>query len=110
MDKGWFDFIVKEYPKNSVKKACYVVREYMRCKRYNDLENCAVTEKEFLESLNILLAFGYTNSDKDTIAKRWTCDSDCNRNNGMYAFCPGEFQIDRNSESFCEYYSSPFSK
>ena len=110
MEKDFFDFIIKKYSKNSVKKACFIIREYIRCKKYNDLENCAVTEKEFSEALTIVLAHSYNTSDANTEAKTWHCDGDCNRNNGMYAFCPGEFQLDKNSDTLCEYYSDSFCK
>ena len=109
MKRDSFDFIVNDLPKDSVRRACYVVREYERCKKSGNLDICAVSEEEFDLAVSILLAYSFQTSDKNTLVEKWQCDSDCNRNNGFYGFCPGEFQISKDpSLKLCKYYSNPF--
>jgi len=109
MEKELFDFIVNDLAKDSVKRACYVVREYRRNEKLGNLDNCAVTKNEYEDAINILLAYSFQTSDKDTLVEQWQCDSDCNRNNGLWDFCPGEFQICNDStKKLCKYYSDPF--
>ena len=108
MKRDYFDFIVKDLPKDSIKRACYVVREYRRCEKSGNLDICAVSKEEFDEAVTILLAHSFQTSDNDTLAEQWQCDSDCNRNNGFEGFCPGEFQINNSSRKLCKYFSDPF--
>ncbi len=109
MNRNDFDFITSDLPKDSVKKACYVVREYRRCEKSGNLDFCAVSKEEFDLALEILLAYSYQTSDKTTLAEQWQCDSDCNRNNGLCGFCQGEFQISKNpSKKLCKHFSDPF--
>lgn len=88
MDRRDFDFCVKDYPLNSVKRACYIVREYIRNK-----ESGAVSKEEYDKALRILLAYSYTTSDEKTTVETWSCDSDCSKNTG-FGFCDGEFQLE----------------
>ena len=101
--------ITKDLPIDSVKKACYIVREYTRCEKSGNLEYSAVTKKEYDIALGIILAFAFTNSKDDTTVEQWLCDSDCNRNDGLCGFCKGEFQINnKTGKQMCKYYSNPF--
>ncbi len=109
MERDFFDFIVKDLPKDGVKRACYVVREYRRCEKSGNLDMCAVSKEEFDSALAILLAYSYQTSDKDTLVEQWQCDSDCNRNNGLGDFCPGEFQISKDPcKKLCKHFSDSF--
>ena len=104
-------FITGNLHKDSVKKACYIVREYMRCEKTGNLDICAVSKDEYNEALRVLLAYSYQTSDNNTVAEQWLCDSDCDRNNGIYGFCPGEFQIDNHSgKKLCKHYVDSFNK
>ena len=108
MNRTDFNLITKDLPLNSVKRACYIVREYIRCKVDNNLDCCAVTKQEYNAALNILLAYSFTTSENDTTVEQWTCDSDCNKNNGLCGFCDGEFQINsKTGKQLCKYYSNP---
>ena len=78
MEKDFFDFIVKDMSKDSVKRACYIVREY---KRY--------------ESNGNLVAVLFQNN-KDTVVEQWHCDGNCNRNHGVGDFCPGVIILQKN--------------
>lgn len=109
MEKDVFNYIVKDLSKDSVKRACYVVREYRRCEMSGNFSNCAVTKEEYEEALNILLAYSFQTSDKVTTAEQWQCDGDCNRNHGFGDFCPGEFQLSKDpSKKLCKYFLDPF--
>lgn len=106
MNRCDFDAITSNLAEGSVKKACYVVREYRRCEKSGNLDMCAVSKEEFDSALAILLAFSYQTSAKDTLAEQWQCDSDCRSNN--CGFCKGEFQIDNaRSRKLCKYYLDP---
>ena len=74
-------------------------------KKLDNLDDCAVSKEEYEKALDIRLAYAYQTSDKDTLAEQWKCDSDCYRNNGVFDFCPGEFQICYdNSKKLCKYF------
>ena len=108
MERDFFDFIVKDLPKDSVKRACYVVREYRRCEINNCMSYCAVSKEEYNYALSILLAYAYTTCKDKTVPELWKCDGDCNRNNGIGDFCPGEFQVSNESgKKMCKYFSDP---
>lgn len=105
MDKQEFDLIVSRFPIGSVKRACYIIKEYVRCEKLGKLESCAVTKKEFDDALKIVVAFSYKESNDDTMPEQWMCDSDCLRNNGADGFCPGEFQIEnKKTKRMCKHY------
>ncbi len=118
MEKGYFNFITKDMEKNSVKRACYIVREYLRYSKKIRTEDdsealtieegCAVTLDEFLEASNILLAYSFKNSQDTTIQEFFYCENDCSHNNGYNGFCKGEFSLSNKSNrelKLCEYYS-----
>ncbi len=100
MYKSDFEILIMTLPENSVKRACYVVREYIK----NDFSSPLVSEEEFYSSLRILLAHAYQTSDDKTTVEQWYCENDCDRNNGLFEFCPGEFQINGKSRTLCKYY------
>lgn len=106
MNRCEFDAITSNLSEGSVKRACYVVREYRRCEKSGNLDMCAVSKEEFDSALDIVLAYSYQTSDKDTFAEQWQCESDCCSNNR--GFCKGEFQIDNaRSKKLCKYYLDP---
>ena len=109
MNKDDFEILTKDLKENSVRKACYVAREYLRCKKYN-VPSSFIKEEEFYNALNILLAHSYQTSDDKTIVEFWHCESDCDRNNSLFGFCPGEFQIDEQKRTLCKYYIDPANK
>ena len=118
MDKDYFNFIIKDMPKNSVKRACYIVREYLKYSKKVEVnddivlksnEKCAVTLEEYLEAVRILLAYSYENSDALTEVELHHCECDCGQikyNN----FCKGEFSVvDEDTDKtknlkLCKYY------
>ena len=103
IDKNYYEYLTKDFPENSVRKACYDVREFMRSQKYGTMDN-AVTEEEFYKSLDILLAYSYEQSNDETVVEQYYCDSECERNNGIYGFCPGEFQINSKSRVLCRHF------
>lgn len=104
MNRNDFNYIIEKFPKGSVKAACYIVREYIRHEMRNDLIHCAVSKEEYDEAVKVLLAYSFQTSSQDTFAEQWLCDGDCDRNNGLYGFCPGEFQNTSNVKKLCKYY------
>jgi len=119
MERRYFDFITKDMPENSVKRACYVVREYLRCSRVTgngeskvlicNEDICAVTLEEYLEASKILLAYSYENSDEKTIQELFSCESDCCRNNGLSGFCEGEFSLSSSkTKKICKKYADSY--
>lgn len=101
MNKEDFYFSISKLPLNSVKRACFIVREYIRCNKTNI--ECAVTKDEFKESLDIILAHSYQTSDKRTSIEQWHCNQECELYDDL-AFCPGEFQIKENEKKLCRYF------
>lgn len=115
MERDFLDYIIKDMSKNNVKRACYIVREYLRYSEVgtnNTLtckEGCAVSLQEYLEAVKVLLSYSYENSDKTTEVELFCCESDCSRNNGCGGFCNGEFSLSKSSNEkqlkLCKYYS-----
>lgn len=116
MNKEYLKFIIKDMPKNSVKRACYIVREYLRYAEQIKIgqdkvlkieEGCAVTLEDFVEATQILLSYSYENSQKTTEVELFTCNNDCSHNNGCIGFCSGEFSIVSSDKKLklCKYYS-----
>lgn len=100
MNKEQFDYITRKLPEDSIKKACYTVREYIR-----EPNTKAVTQEQFNKALTMVLAYAYTKSTDDETIKLYKCESDCYNNCGI-GFCPGEFQIDNQPASqLCKHYS-----
>lgn len=119
MNREQFNNIIKDMPKNSVKRACYIVREYLRYSQIKMIEQdkvlkcdegCAVTLEEYLEASRILLAYSYKNSDNKTEIELFQCINDCNNNNGCSGFCKGEFELSSEVKTlnFCRNYSDPY--
>jgi hypothetical protein len=117
MDRGYFNYIIKDLPKNSVKRACYIVREYLRystTKKINqdevlkNEEDCCVTLEEFLEASQILLSYSYENSKDTDEIEFSSCENDCQYNNGCNGFCEGEFSLtsypNPKKLKLCKYY------
>jgi hypothetical protein len=115
MDRETLNYIIDDMPKNSVKRACYVVREYLRYSNEIKIdqeevlqceEGCAVTLKEYLEASKILLAYSFENSKKETNIELFNCENDCSHNNGCTGFCMGEFSVSKEKNlNLCKYYS-----
>ena len=108
MERGYLDYITKDMSKTNVRRACYIVREYLKYSNDNK-DKCAVSSQEYLEAVNILLAYSYENSDSMTEVELFVCESDCSHNNGFGGFCNGEFSLSKNSNDktlkLCKHYS-----
>lgn len=116
MEKEYLNFIVKDMPKNNVRRACYIVREYLRYSEQTKIgqdevlksgKGCAVTLEEYLDAMRVLLAYSYESSQKTTEVELFCCESDCSHNNGCGGFCDGEFSINSSNKKLklCKYYS-----
>lgn len=114
MDRNEFNFIIKDMPENSVRRACFIVREYLRYSQKEKVgqeeilkssQGCAVTLEEYYQATKILLAYSYENSEKNTIQELFKCESDCSHNHGCGDFCQGEFSLSNQSKKLCKYYS-----
>lgn len=85
-----------------VRIACYVVREYINRFRYG---NSAVTEDDYKEAINILVAYAYDKSKNDTKVELHGCDNGCDT---CKAFCDGEMHLSlRNTRSCPNYVDDP---
>ena len=119
MEKEIFALYTKDLPKNSVKRACYVVREFLRYRKVTQnketktlecevLPGCAVTFEEYEEARNIILSYAYQNATKSDKAELFFCEGDCVQNDyGNDAFCKGEFSIHPKSLNLCPHYMDP---
>ena len=106
MKREDFDYFTNEYNNlNTVKKACFVVKEYQRCETGRVMDKSAVTYDEYQEALKKVLAYAFLKSNKEEIIETWKCNKECVRYRGVESFCPGEFQIDDNSNNLCKWYS-----
>lgn len=114
MQREYLEFIIKDLPENSVKRACYIVREYLRYSEIAKMnedsvlkskKGCAVTLEEYIEASKILLANSYENANDDTFVEQFYCESDCSHNNGCMGFCRGEFSISKSSKTLCKHYA-----
>ncbi len=100
MTKELFYLLTEKLELNSVKKACFIVREFLR--ESQDI-NCAVSFEEYLEAIKIILAYSYQTSDEFTTVDLYYCPGNC-VDNGKYGFCEGEFSRNDNSLKLCPYY------
>lgn len=114
MQREYLEFIIKDLPENSVKRACYIVREYLRYSKIAKInqdcvlkssEGCAVTLEEYIEASKILLANSFENTDDDTCIEQFYCESDCSYNNGYGGFCKGEFCLSDSAKTLCKHYA-----
>ena len=101
MTKDEIQYILKDnnYLQGGTKEASIKVKDYL--KNIKSIEsNSSIDFNEFIESINILLAFTFR--AKDTIPERWYCDNDCKYSSLM--LCPGEFNTEEKAEKICPYY------
>ena len=119
MEKEIFAWYTKDLPRNSVKRACFVVREFLRYSKVTQnketgtleceiLPGCAVTFEEYEEARNVILSYAYQNSTKLDKVELFVCDGDCIQNDyGNDAFCKGEFSLHSKSLNLCPHYMDP---
>ena len=119
MEKEIFAWYTKDLPRNSVKRACFVVREFLRYSKVTQnketgtleceiLPRCAVTFEEYEEARNVILSYAYQNSTKLDKVELFVCESDCVHNDyGYDAFCNGEFSLHSKSLNLCPHYMDP---
>ena len=119
MEKEIFAWYTKDLPKNSVKRACYVVREFLRYRKVTQnketgklecevLPGCAVTFEEYEKARNIILSYAYQNSNRTDTVELFACDENCVQNDyGNDAFCKGEFSLHKKSLNLCPHYMDP---
>ena len=104
MTKDEIEFILKHngYLKKGTKEACIRIKDYLKnIQSIESIEsNSSIEFNEFIESINILLAFTFR--AKDTIPERWYCENDCKYSSLM--LCPGEFNTEEKAEKICPYY------
>lgn len=101
MSKDEIEFILKHngYIKDGTKGACVRVKDYL--KNIQSIESkSSIDYKEFLESINTLLAFTF--ASMDTVPDKWYCENDCKYSG--FLLCAGEFNTDDKSEKICPYY------
>ena len=105
MDREIFEYITKDMKpldEGGVKKACYVIREYKNHSKYG---NSAVTEDDYREAINVLVAYAYDNSKNDTKVELHGCDKGCDT---CKAFCDGEMHLSlRNTRPCPNYVDDP---
>ena len=95
--------------KDGVKRACYIVKEYLRYVNNGYMDDCAVTYEEYELALKRILAFAFNKSDYDTVEYLGKCEVDCKYTDKL--FCDGEFSVDKNhAEGPCRYYSPDWYK
>lgn len=100
MTKELFYLLTKDLEPNSVKKACFIVREFLR--ESQDID-CAVSFEEYLEATKLILAYTYQTSDASTTVNLYYCSPDCVEG-GNYGFCEGEFSCNDKSLKLCPHY------
>lgn len=106
MKREDFDYFTSEYNNlHGVKKACFIVREYDRCQKDNNMNTSSISKEEYQKALNMVLAFAFNNAKNESKVEMWHCKGDCYRNNGFEGFCPGEFQLDQDTSNLCKWYS-----
>jgi hypothetical protein len=101
MTKDEIEFILKHnsYLKGGTKESAIKVKEFI--KQIESIESSSsIDYKEFLESINTLLAFSF--SSMDTVPDKWHCENDCKYSG--FLLCAGEFNTDDKSEKICPYY------
>ena len=106
MERNELAFVLKQnqYLEGGTKEACVKVREFLHY--VTDPENqihselSCVTADEFMEAVKTLIAFAF--SQDDTIPEKWQCDTDCHLTSNI--LCPGECNIDKNSNKICPFF------
>lgn len=108
MNRDQLNFVIdhNSYLNDGTKAACVKVRDFLRRSQteqekylYGNYASC-VTVDEFVEAVETLMAFAFT--QEDTIPERWHCDNDCHK--VSHLLCPGECNIDKKSEKRCPYF------
>ena len=86
MQREMLNFVLKdsECLEGGTKEACIKVKDYLA----DGLLSC-VDDKEFIESVKILMAFAFFK--EDTVPKRWQCDTECKMCSTLH--CPGGYNI-----------------
>ena len=100
MEKGLFDFTIRHLkciPGGS-KEACIKAREFIQYSTFDregriiPRDYSAVNSEEFMDAVQVLMAFAWQNREQDCVPERFICDEDCSElNHG--GFCPGECQL-----------------
>lgn len=115
MRREEFDHITKDMislEDGGVKKACFVVQEYLLHKDSIDpiteKSCCVVTEEEFYDAISILKAFSYKNSTNYTKAELYECTlgDSCLP---TAPFCKGGFNANNHlAKKLCPYKFDPY--
>ena len=106
MERKELDSIIKDFnfQKGGTKEACLKAREYLlhMINPGNQLHSplSCVKADEFVEAVKVLMAFAFR--QEDTIPETWKCDNDCHRTS--YFVCPGECNINNNSDKMCPFF------
>lgn len=101
MTKEEMQFVLKDnsYLENGTKQACVKIQDFL--KHIKSIESSSsVNNREFLDAINVLLAFSFR--EKDTIPERWYCECDCRHSGAL--LCPGEFNVNKSSHKLCPYF------
>ena len=102
MKRERFEQYIKNMPEGSVKKACFIVKEYLKGEGFS-----AVDKEEASVALGLLLSYCYENSKYDTFVEEYYCKGDCIFNNSEeFPFCPGEFSLANDAKTLCKYYKN----
>lgn len=100
MNREEFDFVMKQnnYLKGGTKEACIKIRDFLR---HFDAGMSFVNVDEYKEAVGTLIAFAFR--QEDIVPEKWKCDIDCRMLS--YLMCPGEFNLDNNSEKRCPFFT-----
>ena len=97
-------FRQNEYLEGGTKEACVKTRVFLRDAKNpgNQLQSpsSCISANEFLEAVEVLMAFAY--QQEDQIPERWRCDSDCRYAND--SLCFGECNISKEAKELCPYF------
>ncbi|MBR6252764.1 MAG: hypothetical protein IKR04_02880 [Clostridia bacterium] len=106
MERKEMDLVLEDfhYLKGGTREACVKAREYIShiINPGNQLHaplSC-VSANEFVEAVKVLMAFAFVQND--TVPDTWKCDNDCHRSS--YFLCPGECNINKNSDKMCPFF------
>ena len=102
MDREKFNYITEDMSSledGGIKKACYIIREWKNSRDCPD--SCAVTQEEYEEAINILVAFSYPKCDNKTTVEMINCVNGCDTSKYI---CAGEFRLSLKPKKPCPYY------
>ncbi len=100
-NKDRFDYATQgmaSLDEGGVRRACYVVREWRNHSKYG---NAGVTEDDYIEAVNILVAYAYEKSKNNTTVELHGCDGGCDT---CKAFCDGEMHLSLRKKRPCPNY------